>query len=165
LLFGAFAAAQYGRPLRGGGGTVAPRVLSNLLEAREIAASVPGEGSIYADMVNTKDEINAAIRLLQKAMRDAGVDPNRLPPPMRTSERDPSLVRLKALLDDTHRLIASGREYNGDLRARLQTEVDTEVRQAQEHTDKALSIKQGQFEEKRQDDRDNRDRDYDRRRY
>ena len=144
LLFGAFATAQYGRPLRGGS-SVAPQVLSNLLETREILVGMGDrDAAIHPYYVYAKQEVESAIRTLRQAMRDAGMNPNRLPPPRQTSERDPSLVRIKRLLDETHGMIISGREYNGDLRAKLASDVDGQITQAQDHIDKALSIKQGQ---------------------
>ena len=144
LLLGAFATAQWGRPLRGGG-SVAPQVLSNLNEVREIMVGMGDrDNTIHPYYVSARIDVDTSIKLLRQAMRDAGMDPDRLPPTRQTSERDPSLVRIAKLLDETHGLITSGREYNGDLRAKMQSEIDGHVREAQKMIGKALSVKQEQ---------------------
>ena len=168
LVLGTFATAQWGRDRgsndrRGGGRSLAPRILSDLLEARDILLSMQEDNSIRSDQIDTKTELNAAIRMLQEAMANAGMDPNRLPPPVATNERQTSLVRVRILIEDAHRLLTSGQEPNGDLRARFR-DVEGEVAQAREHMQNALSIKQnGQF--RGGNDEDRRYEGGDRRRY
>jgi len=166
LVLGTFATAQWGRDRgwddrRGGERSLAPRILSDLIEAREILGGMQQDNSIHPYLVNTRDELNSAIRMLKEAMGNAGIDPNRLPPPLATSELQPSLVRLRMLIEDAHRLLTSGQEYNGDLRARYK-DVEGEVNQARQQTDRALSIKQNGSGN---NDRPYDDRGYDRRGY
>ena len=129
LMFTTFAAAQYGGyggyernpgynrgPQRGGFRAPAPRALSNMIEARALLDNAPRKDREGTYVQAAVGNVIHGIEVLQEAMAQAGMDPNRLPPPDRIDPNAPSVERALRLIDQARRILETTNEPNGDLR-------------------------------------------------
>jgi hypothetical protein len=133
LMFTTFAAAQYGRDYddrdrgynRGynqrfdRGRSPVAQAVSNLMEASNLLhrSSEYAPGNYFGVAAGAADD---AARTLQQGMADAGMNPNRIPPPERVAGNAAGKERAAALIDRTRQLLQSRRELNGDLREQQQ---------------------------------------------